>query len=124
MKITVELSRSKASRLIRFRNCFCGKQAEKFRDGMFLCMRHWEADRMRLFQDPKVTAANIRESNAKCEKERYARLKESGLCVTCGKKEAYFGCVRCHDCQAKRRKYHYAYRGAKSNEPHSWRAFA
>lgn len=116
------MNKATAKRLIPFRNCFCGKQAEKWREESFLCMRHWLADRALFFQDPAVTAANIRKSNAKCEKERYARLKADGMCVTCGQREAYFGCVRCHGCQEKRRAYHYAYRGAKSNEPHPWRA--
>jgi hypothetical protein len=118
------MNKATAKRLIPFRNCFCGRQSEKFRDGMFLCLRHWQADRMRLLQDPRVTAENIKASNARCEKERYARLRAAGLCVTCGKRESYFGCVRCQECQAKRREYHHAYRGAKSNEPHPWRATA
>ncbi|MCV6900658.1 hypothetical protein OE165_26845, partial [Escherichia coli] len=46
-------------------------------------------------QDPKVTEANIKECNARCEKDRYARLKAAGLCVTCGKAPNYFGCLRC-----------------------------
>ena len=116
------MNKATARRLIPFRNCFCGKQAEKFRDGTFLCQRHWIADRARLFQDPRETLANIRESNARSEKARYARLKDAGICVTCGNAESYFGCVRCEQCQSKRREYHHAYRGRKSCEPHPWRA--
>lgn len=29
---------------------------------------------------------------------RYKDLKEKGLCVTCGKKPAKAGCVRCEEC--------------------------
>lgn len=32
------------------------------------------------------------------EKQRYYDLKEKGLCVTCGKKPAKTGCVRCEEC--------------------------
>jgi hypothetical protein len=111
------MNKATAKRLIPFRNCFCGKQAEKFYNGQFLCMRHFEADRALYLQDPTVTAANIRECNARCEKRRVARLKAAGLCVTCGKRDANPNATRCETCQAKRR----AYRGAKSNEPHPWR---
>jgi hypothetical protein len=90
-------------------------------DGMFLCLRHWEADRARLRQDPKETAANIRECNARCEKERYARLKAAGLCVTCGKRPNYEGCARCVECQEKRRKLHYASRGKLIGGEHPWK---
>jgi len=95
---------ARGRRLVPFRNCFCGVQAVKFYDGQFLCQRHFEADRARYLQDPKVTAANIRECNARCERERSARLKAAGLCVTCGKREANPNATRCEVCQAKRRK--------------------
>jgi hypothetical protein len=90
-------------RLIRFRNCFCGCQATHHRDGAFFCGRHFQMERMREFQDPAVTAENIRRSNIESEKRRYARLKEAGICVTCAKRDSYFGCIRCEQCQAKRR---------------------
>lgn len=90
-------------------------------DGMFLCQRHWEADKERVRQDPKVTAANIRECNARCERERYARLQAAGLCVTCGKRPNYEGCKRCVECQEKRRAYHHAYRGKKRGGVHAWK---
>lgn len=102
---------------MRFRNCFCGEQAVKFYDQQFLCQRHYEADRARYLQDPEVTAANIRECNARCERERYARLEAAGLCVTCGKRPSYEGCKRCHECQAKRR----AYRGKLVGGEHQWK---
>jgi hypothetical protein len=89
--------------LVRFRNCYCGSQARHTRDGAFFCGRHYMMERMREFQDPQVTAENIRRSNLESEKRRYSRLKELGVCVTCAKAEAYFGCIRCHACQAKRR---------------------
>lgn len=95
---------ARGRRLVRFRNCFCGAQAVKFYDQQFLCQRHFEADRRRYLQDPAVTAANIRECNARCERERSARLKAAGLCVTCGKREANPQATRCEVCQAKRRK--------------------
>lgn len=110
----------RARKLVRFRNCFCGVQAFKFLDGQFLCVKHWQADRQRLLQDPEVTEANIRECNARCEKSRYARLKAAGLCVTCGKSPNYFGCVRCESCQAKRLKLHYASPGKTFAGPHPW----
>jgi hypothetical protein len=109
---------ARGRRLVRFRNCFCGVQAVKFYDGQFLCLRHFEADRARYRQDPKVTEENIKACNARCEKERYARLKADGLCVTCGKRPNYDGCVRCHECQAKRR----AYRGKLVGGEHQWKA--
>lgn len=111
---------STGRRLVKFRNCFCGQQAAKYYDGQFLCEKHFEADRTRYLQDPAVTAANIRESNARCEKARYERLKEAGLCVTCGKRESYFGCLRCETCQAKRRALNYASRGRRFDGPHPW----
>jgi len=107
---------------VKFRNCFCGVQAAKFYDGQFLCVKHYEADRARYRQDPAVTAANIRECNARCERERYARLEAAGLCVTCGKLPSYFGCKRCEPCQEKRRKSHYASRGKLIGGVHPWRA--
>ncbi len=116
----IEISPARGRRLVKFRNCFCGKQAEKFMDGMFLCLRHWEADKARLIQDPRVTQENIRRCNARCEKERYQRLKEAGLCVTCGKRPNYFGCIRCEICQEKRRTINYASR-LKPYEIHPWK---
>ena len=120
---TALISQSTGRRLAKFRNCFCGKQAAKYYDGQFLCRRHFEADRARYLQDPKVTAANIKECNARCERERYARLKAAGLCVTCGKRPNYFGCLRCMECQEKRRKLHYASRGKKVGGIHPWRTW-
>jgi hypothetical protein len=118
-----EIKPARGRRLVKFRNCFCGAQAEKFMDGSFLCLHHWKADRARQFQDPEVTAANIRECNARCEKSRYTRLKDAGLCVTCGKRPNYFGCLRCETCQAKRRELHYASRGKPMPFPvHPWKA--
>ena len=108
---------ARGRRLVRFRNCFCGAQAVKFYDQQFLCLRHYEADRSRYLQDPKVTAENIRKCNARCERERYARLEAAGLCVTCGKRPNYEGCKRCHECQAKRR----AYRGKLVGGEHQWK---
>jgi hypothetical protein len=122
MKLQIEnISPSRGRRLVRFRNCFCGVQSIKFYDGQFLCQRHFESDRARYRQDPKVTEANIKECNARCEKERYARLKASGQCVTCGQRPNYFGCLRCEECQEKRRKLHYASRGKKLEGPHPWK---
>jgi len=89
-------------------------------DGSFLCLKHWEMDRARHFQAPEVTAANIKESNARSEKNRYAKLKAAGLCVTCGKRPNYFGCLRCEECQEKRRKLHYASRGKFFGGKHPW----
>lgn len=116
-----EITPKRGRRLVRFRNCFCGAQAVKFYDGQFLCQRHFEADRARYRQDPAVTAANIRECNARCEKERYAALKAAGLCVTCGKRPYYTGCIRCVECQEKRRKLHYASRGKLIGGTHPWK---
>ena len=116
-----EITKARGKRLVKFRNCFCGVQAAKFYDGQFLCQRHFESDRARYLQDPTVTAANIKECNARCEKDRYARLKAAGLCVTCGKLPSYFGCLRCSQCQEKRRKLHYASRGARLDGPHHWK---
>lgn len=112
---------ARGRRLVPFRNCFCGVQAAKFMDGSFLCLKHWEMDRARYLQDPKVTEANIKECNARCEKDRYARLKAAGLCVTCGKAPNYFGCLRCESCQEKRRKLHYASRGKLIGGVHAWK---
>lgn len=117
---TTELSPARGRRLVRFRNCFCGVQAVKFMDGSFLCLRHWEADRSRLFQDPEVTAANIRECNARCEKRRSERLKSLGLCVTCGKHEANPHATRCEACQAKRRALQASYRMRSDSPIHPW----
>lgn len=36
--------------------------------------------------------------------KRYQKLKDSGLCVDCGKYEAKSGSVRCEDCLLKRKK--------------------
>lgn len=113
---------ARGRRLVKFRNCFCGVQAEKFYDGQFLCGKHFDADRARYRQDPTVTAANIRECNARCERERYARLVAAGLCVTCGKLPSYFGCKRCEPCQEKRRKAHYASRGKLIGGEHPFKA--
>jgi hypothetical protein len=117
-----EISQARGRRLAKFRNCFCGAQAAKFMDGMFLCRRHWEADKARLRQDPDITEANIRECNARCEKQRYSRLKAAGICVTCGSSPAYDGCIRCEKCQAKRRDLQASYRGQSDTPIHPWRA--
>jgi hypothetical protein len=117
---TTELSPARGRRLVRFRNCFCGVQAVKFMDGSFLCQRHWEADRARLFQDPEVTAANIKECNARCEKRRSERLKSVGLCVTCGKRESNLNATRCEVCQAKRRALQASYRMRSEFSMHPW----
>jgi len=93
----------------------------KFYDRQFLCLRHFEADRRRYLQDPTVTVANIKECNARCERERSARLKAAGLCVTCGKRPNYEGCCRCLECQEKRRKLHYASRGKLRGGVHPWK---
>lgn len=90
--------------------------------GMFLCRRHWAADRARLRQDPEVTARNIRECNARCEKQRVQRLKALGLCVTCGKRAANTNATRCEPCQAKRRELQASYRGKPQSPVHPWRA--
>ena len=121
MITTAGISPSRGRRLVRFRNCFCGVKAAKFMDGSFLCLKHWEMDRARTLQDPKVTAANIKESNARSEKNRYAKLKAAGLCVTCGKSPNYEGCCRCVECQEKRRKLHYASRGKLRGGVHPWK---
>ena len=115
------ITHARGRRLVKFRNCFCGVQAVKFMDGSFLCRKHWEADRARNLQPPEVTAANIKECNARCEKDRYARLKAAGKCVTCGKRPNYAGCLRCEECQEKRRKLHYASRGKLIGGEHPWR---
>lgn len=104
-------------KLVPFRNCFCGVQAVKVRDGTFLCLRHWQFDKLRLLQDPRETAMNIRRSNIESEKRRYARLKGEGMCVTCGKAWASKTSVRCEPCQAKRR----AWRGKKMEGAHPWK---
>ena len=39
----------------------------------------------------------------KCNAERYARLKESGMCVTCGKNPSSPGRTRCETCAAENR---------------------
>jgi hypothetical protein len=117
-----EITPSRGRRLVCFRNCFCGSQAVKFYDGQFLCKRHYESDRARYLQDPKVTAENIRKCNARCEKERYARLKAANICVTCGKRPNYQGCTRCLQCQEKRRKLHYASRGKLIGGEHPFRS--
>lgn len=104
-------------KLIRFRNCFCGQQAERVLDGTFLCARHYGFERERLRQDPRETARNIRESNLASEKRRYARLKGEGMCVTCGNSSAMKTAVRCEPCQAKRRMW----RGIKLSGLHPWR---
>jgi len=119
--MSTQITQSRGRRLVKFRNCFCGVQAAKFMAGSFLCLKHWEMDRARTLQDPKVTEANIKESNARSEKNRYAKLKAAGLCVTCGNRPNYFGCLRCETCQEKRRKLHYASRGKKLDGPHPWR---
>lgn len=122
MKLQFEnISPARGRRLVRYRNCFCGVQAVKFYDGQFLCQRHFESDRARYLQDPKVTEANIKECNARCEKERYARLKAAGQCVTCGQRPNYFGCLRCEQCQEKRRKLQYASRGKLRGGVHPWK---
>jgi hypothetical protein len=116
------ITQARGRRLAKFRNCFCGEQAAKFLDGMFLCRRHWEADKARLLQDPAVTRANIRECNARCEKRRVARLKAAGLCVTCGQRPANPNATRCETCQAKRRALQASYRGKSDAPIHPWRA--
>jgi hypothetical protein len=117
-----ELTQRQGRALVPFRNCFCGKQAQKFMGGMFLCLRHWEADRARLRQNPAVTAMNIRECNRACEKLRMDRLRAAGMCVTCGKREANRNATRCEPCQAKRRALQASYRGPKQSEIHPWRS--
>lgn len=112
---------ARGRRLVRFRNCFCGVQAAKFMDGSFLCMKHWEMDRARTLQDPKVTEANIKACNARCERERSARLKADGLCVTCGKRESNPNATRCETCQAKRRALQASYRIKSDCPVHPWR---
>ena len=114
----------RARKLIRFRNCFCGQQAEHHLDGSFLCAKHFEMDRRRLFQDPSVTAENIRRSNIESERRRYGRLKAAGVCVTCAKAPSYTGCVRCHECQEKRRAVNARYKGRRLDPlpQHPWRA--
>jgi hypothetical protein len=114
---------ARGRRLAKFRNCFCGQQAAKFYDGQFLCRRHFEADKARYRQDPAVTAANIRECNARCEKRRVERLKSLGLCVTCGKRESNPNATRCEVCQAKRRALQASYRGKSDSPIHPWKAW-
>ena len=121
MSASTNITRARGRRLIKFRNCFCGVQAVKFMDGSFLCRKHWEMDRARTLQDPHVTAYNIKECNARCERERSARLKAKGLCVTCGKLPNYTGCTRCESCQAKRRALQASYRGKSQSTIHPWR---
>jgi hypothetical protein len=90
-------------------------------DGMFLCLRHWEADRARLRQDPAITERNIRECNRACEKRRMDRLRAAGICVTCGKRDANPNATRCEPCQIKRRALQASYRGPKQSAIHPWR---
>ena len=112
---------ARGRRLVRFRNCFCGAQAVKFYDQQFLCQRHFEADRSRYLQDPRVTEANIKECNARCEKARNERMKAAGLCVTCGKREANPNATRCEVCQAKRRALQASYRMKSDSPIHPWK---
>ena len=119
-QMSTTITQSRGRRLVKFRNCFCGAQAVKFLSGSFLCRKHYELDRARNFQDPKVTDENIKACNSRCEKERYARLKATGMCVTCGKLPNYAGCLRCEPCQEKRRKLHYASRGKLIGGEHPW----
>ena len=109
-------------RLIRFRNCFCHEQATRVIGGNFLCEKHFQMERARTLQDPATTAANIRESNARCEKQRVERLKAAGLCVTCGKREANPNATRCEVCQSKRRALQASYRAKSEATIHPWRA--
>lgn len=118
---TKNITQARGRRMVKFRNCFCGVQSVKFMAGSFLCQKHWEMDRALMFQDPEITETNIKACNARCEKNRTARLKAAGLCVTCGQRPNYTGCTRCHQCQEKRRAYHHAYRGKKLTSPHPWK---
>ena len=117
-----QITQARGRRLVKFRNCYCGLQAEKFMDGSFLCMKHWMIDRSRMFQDPAETAYNIKQCNARCERERSARLKAAGLCVTCGNRGANPNATRCEVCQAKRRALQATYRIKSTAPVHPWRA--
>lgn len=76
----------------------CGKQDDYTLSGRRLC---------------RVCAEKCRKDSKKYyekhggnpgDKKRYQKLKESGLCVDCGKYEAKNGSVRCEDCLLKRKK--------------------
>lgn len=110
-------------RLIKFRNCYCHKQATRVIAGTFVCDEHYAMERERMFQDKRDTERNIKECNARCERERYAKLKAAGLCVTCGKRKSYEGCLRCPECQEKRRALNAKYRGKSDTPIHPWRAY-
>jgi len=89
-------------------NCFCGHPSSVKYRGQWLCEKHGAHDRGMFRaasrQDPATTAENIRACNARCEKDRYARLKAAGMCVTCGNAPAIKSAVRCESCQEKSRK--------------------
>jgi len=99
-------------------NCFCGQIANIKYRGQWLCDKHAAHDRAMFraasIQDPWVTDQNIKACNARCEKDRYARLKAAGLCVTCGRLPASKSAVRCDVCQEKRRKWRTRFYGGNT----------
>ena len=87
----------RARRLIRFRNCFCGKPATCFRFGNFYCDTHREAEKSR----HQMTEREARESYLRSKREYAARIyrerKAQGLCI-CGR-PAMQGVVACEKCR-------------------------
>ena len=92
----------RARRLIRFRNCFCGKPATCFRFGNFYCDTHREAEKSR----HQMTERESRESYLRSKRAYSARIyrerKAQGLCI-CGK-PAMQGVVACEKCRRWQRK--------------------
>ena len=87
----------RARKLIRFRNCHCGKPATCFRFGNFYCDTHREAEKSR----HQMSEREARESYLQSKREYAARVyrerKEQGLCI-CGR-PAMQGVVACEKCR-------------------------
>lgn len=87
----------RARKLIRFRNCHCGKPATCFRFGNFYCDIHREAEKAR----HQMTEREARESFLQSKREYAARIywdrKAQGLCI-CGR-PAMQGVVACEKCR-------------------------
>lgn len=87
----------RARRLIRFRNCFCGKPATCFRFGNFYCDTHGENEKSR----HQMSEREARESYLQSKREYSARIyrerKAQGLCI-CGR-PAMQGVVACEKCR-------------------------
>ena len=67
------------------------------------CIEYRTLHRIKVMSNPE-RAMDLRIKARENRKKRYYELKQKGVCVDCGKKEAKKGIV-CYECWLKRRKH-------------------